>query len=227
MVTCRASCFRHPTTARGWPGLFARNDAWSAFESSRAVRAGVGGPPPSSQHATVWHGVVSPRAFVTCASALRRPGPAPEAGRRDGPLPLGSTVVLAVPTGDCASVALGARAQHPLARRWRIFGGGLKTASPVSTRVERETGVAERLSCQPRDSFRARETCTTPRPAARPSNRRRPISTRRQRNGFGVCTCTTWAPRSRQGHRFRERVPGVRGLQPRPGGQVLSSGHAA
>ena len=118
----------NPTTARGVPGLFARNErVVCLFESSRGpfVLVLVGATIVGSM-ATVWHGVVSPpRIRQRARVALRRPGPAPEAGRRDGPLPARIDGGVAVPEGRPAvQPGLGARARPSgSARRWRISRG--------------------------------------------------------------------------------------------------------
>jgi phosphatidylserine decarboxylase len=81
----------NPTTARGVPGLFARNErVVCVFESDpngTFVMVLVGATIVGSM-ATVWHGVVNPPRTADVEWTLRRapPGRAEE-GRRNGPLP--------------------------------------------------------------------------------------------------------------------------------------------
>ena len=105
----------NPTTARGVPGLFARNErVVCVFESARGpfVLALVGATIVGSM-ATVWHGVVNPPRVKqlrewryrdrTCAS---------KQGARDGPLPARLDGRAAVPEGRAAlrpGVGAGAR----------------------------------------------------------------------------------------------------------------------
>jgi phosphatidylserine decarboxylase len=80
----------NPTTARGVPNLFARNErVVCVFESERVwpfVLVLVGATIVGSM-ATVWHGVVNPKRTAGVASGPMRQGHRAEEGRGNGPLP--------------------------------------------------------------------------------------------------------------------------------------------
>ena len=113
----------NPTTARGVPGLFARNErVVCVFDTAFGpfVLALVGATIVGSM-ATVWHGVVNPpRSGHVARVALRRLAGRAEAGRRDGPLPARLDGGDAVPARcRCASTRHGRRAARSAwARRW-------------------------------------------------------------------------------------------------------------
>jgi hypothetical protein len=89
----------NPTTARGVPGLFARNErVVCVFDTARGpfVLVLVGATIVGSM-ATTWHGVVNPPRLAACASGATTTRTSPEAGRRDGPLPAGLHRGAAVP----------------------------------------------------------------------------------------------------------------------------------
>jgi phosphatidylserine decarboxylase len=99
----------NPTTARGVPGLFARNErVVCVFEGPRGpfVLVLVGATIVGSM-ATVWHGVVNPPR-VTKVREWRypaKPGDKPvfiKQGEEMGRFLLGSTVVMLFPKGDLA-----------------------------------------------------------------------------------------------------------------------------
>ncbi len=93
----------NPTTARGVPGLFARNErVVCAFESAHGpfVLALVGATIVGSM-ATVWHGVVNPpRATAVREWHYRDRDLRLRQGEEMGRFLLGSTVVLLFPKGD-------------------------------------------------------------------------------------------------------------------------------
>ena len=123
----------NPTTARGVPGLFARNErVVCVFEGSAGpfVLVLVGATIVGSM-ATVWHGVVNPpRARPAARMALRTTQPVELAqGAEMGRFLLGSTVVLLYPEGGLqfnpAWMPGGAiRMGEPMARRWVTRAGG-------------------------------------------------------------------------------------------------------
>ena len=82
----------NPATARGVPGLFARNErVVCVFDTARGpfVQVLVGATIVGSM-ATTWHGVVNPPRLPDVREWRYDDAPgAPEAGRRDGPLPAG------------------------------------------------------------------------------------------------------------------------------------------
>ena len=95
----------NPTTARGVPGLFARNErVVCVFDSVHGpfVLALVGATIVGSM-ATVWHGVVNPRGAAAGQVRQWRYDDAPvqlAKGEEMGRFLLGSTVVLLLPPGD-------------------------------------------------------------------------------------------------------------------------------
>ena len=122
----------NPTTARGVPGLFARNErVVCVFDSDHGpfVLALVGATIVGSM-ATVWHGVVNPPR----PGALRewwydKDAPTLARGAEMGRFLLGSTVVLLYPEGGLqfnpgwmpgGAIRMG----EPMARRWVIRAGG-------------------------------------------------------------------------------------------------------
>ena len=92
----------NPTTARGVPGLFARNErVVCVFESARGpfVLALVGATIVGSM-ATVWHGVVNPPRGILVREWLYDDQPVVlQQGQEMGRFLLGSTVVLLFPKG--------------------------------------------------------------------------------------------------------------------------------
>jgi phosphatidylserine decarboxylase len=90
----------NPTTARGIPGLFARNErVVCVFESARHgpfVMTLVGATIVGSM-ATVWHGVVNPPRAPKVRVALRRQNIVLKKGDELGRFLLGSTVVMLFP----------------------------------------------------------------------------------------------------------------------------------
>jgi phosphatidylserine decarboxylase len=91
----------NPATARGVPGLFARNErVVCVFDTARGpfVQVLVGATIVGSM-ATTWHGVVNPPRLPDVREWRYddRAG-APEAGRRDGPLPARLDVLTGITT---------------------------------------------------------------------------------------------------------------------------------
>ncbi len=94
----------NPTTARGVPGLFARNErVVCVFESARGpfVLVLVGATIVGSM-ATVWHGVVNPPRTGELREWSYEEGPVLKQGEEMGRFLLGSTVVLLFPKGPLA-----------------------------------------------------------------------------------------------------------------------------
>jgi len=101
--TCRAICSAvNPTTARGVPGLFARNErVVCLFDSAHGpfVLTLVGATVVGSM-ATVWHGVVNPPRSPQVCEWRYEPGQVElNKGQEMGRFLLGSTVVMLFPHG--------------------------------------------------------------------------------------------------------------------------------
>jgi phosphatidylserine decarboxylase len=141
----------NPVTARGVPGLFARNErVVCVFEHARGpfVLALVGATIVGSM-ATVWHGVVNSPRTRAPRTWTYRPGDVQlKQGEEMGRFLLGSTVVLLFPPSF-----------HQFHPRW-VAGGAVRLGEPMGIAIDRAMTQtsADPIAADPESAFGSSDT---------------------------------------------------------------------